>query len=62
MMCVWQLLGEIVAEGREVCLVDVAHVLEDTGVVVVKNFVAEWVDLPGEHFDGVDVEVLQGQL
>ena len=55
-------LGKVVAKGREVCLCDIAHVLDKVGVMVVQELVAKVVNLPRKCSNDVGVEVLQGQL
>ena len=61
-MCRVVLRCNCLAKGVEVCRCDVSHVLDVRVVVVVEEFVAKRVNLPGEGLYNVGIEVLQGQL
>ena len=55
---VWKLS----AKCGKVCLSSITHMFDLLMVSMIKEFVTKGVNLPGEGFDDVDIEVLQGQL
>ena len=54
--------AKLLAELCKVGLGEVSHVLDLVGKVVVQDFVAERVYLPGEGFGNVEVEISGGKL